>query len=254
MTGILIISLVIFIAVISYKRARLEQRLIKQIPVIDWLLMFVFPITFYLGLLMIVRNILLRERIDILDFEDSQLLGAGIFFMIYAFVGVSVHFVAKVLSRYIRPDKKSKAYQVNEIFHGKLSHYITFACSFMVIFILALFEINYPLPDMLSGFDIAVLSGAGILAGFSAFKGIFYTHEWIGGHNKPFFLISLVFLVILGGILSGDRLIIGYYPMNIFILALLFTVVSIYIVRRFQFFSRLSRRGRLRFISRLFSV
>ena len=124
----------------------------------------------------------------------------------------------------------------------------------MVIFILALFEINYPLPDMLSGFDIAVLSGAGILAGFSAFKGIFYTHEWIGGHNKPFFLISLVFLVILGGILSGDRLIIGYYPMNIFILALLFTVVSIYIVRRFQFFSRLSRRGRLRFISRLFSV
>src|SRR3989338_5606193 len=104
MTGILIISLVIFIAVISYKRARLEQRLIKQIPVIDWLLMFVFPITFYLGLLMIVRNILLRERIDILDFEDSQLLGAGIFFMIYAFVGVSVHFVAKVLSRYIRPD------------------------------------------------------------------------------------------------------------------------------------------------------
>jgi len=253
-TGILILALVIFITVISYRRQRLEEKLIKQIPVIDWFLMFASPIFFYVGLIMIVRNILSRHRVNILDFEESQILGIGIFFMIYAIVGVSVHFVAKVLSRYIKRDRSSKVYQVNEIFHGKLSHYLTFACSYMLVFTLALLEINYPLPQKLSGANFAVLTGVGILAGFSAFKGIFYTHQWIGGYNKPFYLISLVFLIILVGIFKSDNLIIAYYPMNIFIVAGLFSVVCIYGVRRILFFSRLSRPRRIKIISRLFSM
>src|SRR3989344_9691875 len=135
LTGILLISLVSFIAVVSYRRPKLEQRVIKNIPVVDWLNIFVFPIIFYFGLTMIVKNIMIRPRINILDFEDVQLLGAGALFLIYAFVGLSVHFVGKVLSRYIKKSTQSNIYYINEIFHGKLSHYIAYICSFMVIFI-----------------------------------------------------------------------------------------------------------------------
>lgn len=254
LTGILILALVTFMAVISYKKRRFEERLVKQIPVIDWLLMFVFPIAFYLGLLIVVRNIVIRQRIEILDFDDIQLFGIGIFFMIFAFVGNSVHFVSKVLSRYIKKDKKSKEYQVNEIFHGKLSHYITFACSYMVVFILALLEINYPSLLALNSISIVSLVGAGILAGFSAFKGIFYTHQWKGGFNKPFFLISVVFLAILTGIFKSSHLSAAFYPLNVFIISMFFTVVSIYAIRIILIYSKLSGKRRLRFISRLFSM
>src|SRR3989344_6839426 len=136
LTGILIISVVTFIAVISYRRPRLEQRVIKQIPVINWLFIFVFPIIFYFGLVLIVRSILERTRINLLDFDDAQIIGIGNIFTIYSMIGIGVHFVSKVLSRYIKKSKDPKVYQINEIFHGKLSHYVTFVCAYMVIFTL----------------------------------------------------------------------------------------------------------------------
>ena len=163
LTGILIISVVTFIAVISYRRPRLEQRVIKQIPVINWLFIFVFPIIFYFGLVLIVRSILERQRINILDFDDAQIIGIGNIFTIYSMVGVSVHFVSKVLSRYIKKSKDPKVYQINEIFHGKLSHYVTFACAYMVIFSLALLEINYPVFKRLPNAALTALALAGVL-------------------------------------------------------------------------------------------
>lgn len=254
LTGILIISVVTFIAVVSYRRPRLEQRVIKNIPLIDWFLIFVFPIFFYFGLVMIIKSVLLRERLNLLDFDDTQIIGIGTLFMIYSFVGISVHFVSKVLSRYIKRSKEPKVYQINELFHGKLSHYVTFACAYMVVFSLALLEINYPMPVRLTNLTIGAIISAGILAGFSAFKGIFYTNVWFGGYNKPFFLISLVFQLILSSIYRSQKLIMNYYPMNIFISVILLTVISIYVFRQFMIFFKLSKRRRLQFISRILSI
>ena len=254
LTGILIISLVTFIAVVSYKRPRLEQKLIKQIPIIDWLLIFVFPIIFYFGLLTIVKSILLRARIDILDFEDIQLIGIGIIFMIYSYVGISVHFVAKVLSRYIKKEDNPKVYRINEIFHGKLSHYVTFACAYMVIFTLALLELNYPMFTILPEFYLVLIAISGILAGYSSFKAIFYTNAWYGGYSKPFFLITLVFLIILKTIYRSHELMMGYYPLNVFISFVLLTVLCIYTFRQFLIFSKLSKKRRMNFITRILSV
>ena len=254
LTGILTIAFVAFIAVISYRHQRFEERLVKQIPLIDWLLMFVFPMTFYVGLINIVNNIVRRPRMQILDFDDSQILGLGIFFMVYAVVGISVHFVSKVLSRYIKQNRRDKAYRVNEIFHGKLSHYITFACAYLLVFSLALLEINHPLTEELNRLSFYVLAGVGIVAGFSAFKGIFITQRWIGGHSKPFFFISLVLLFFLTTIYKSHRLSLAYYPMNVFILLMLFTVVCIYVGRMFFRVAKLSGKRKLKFISRLLSL
>ena len=254
LTGILIISVVIFIAVVSYRRPRLEQRVIKQIPVIDWLIMFVFPILCYIGLVLVIRSILLRQRVTMLDFDDIQLIGVGGIFMIYLFVGTSVHFVSKVLSRYINKTKDAKIYQINELFHGKLSHYIVYVCGFMVAFLLAILEINYPMPEKLPNLTVVLITALGMTAGFSSFKSIFYTNASFGGYNKPFFLISIVLLSILSSIYRTQKLPIAFYPMNIFISGSLFSLISIFIIRQFLIFSKLSKKNRMRFIARLFST
>lgn len=254
LTGILIISLAIFISVVFYRRRRLEERVIKQIPIIDWLFMFVFPIIFYIGIVLIIKGMLFRYRVNILDFDEFFLIGVGAIFMIYGIVGVSVHFVSKVLSRYIRNDKNSKVYQINEIFHGKLSHYLTFACAYMVIFTVALLEINYPNPYKLTFSATLLMIATGVIAGFSAFKAIFWTNTWTGGYNKPFFIITLVFLIILRSIYKSNDLSIGYYPMNMFIFSSLLTVITIYVSRQILIYSKLTKKRRMRFLSRLLST
>ncbi|OGG03734.1 hypothetical protein A2W14_05090 [Candidatus Gottesmanbacteria bacterium RBG_16_37_8] len=254
LTGILLISLVIFIAVVSYKRPRLEQRVIKKIPVIDWFIIFVFPIIFYFGLVMIIRSIMQRPRLNILDFDDIQLLSSGALFLIYAFVGLSVHFVGKVLSRYIKKSIQSRIYYINEIFHGKLSHFIVFVCCYMVIFILALLEINYPSTYKMSLFSALVVMAAAIVAGFSSTKTIYYTNAWFGGYNKPLFSITFVMLIVLAGIYRANSLKLYYYPINIFISTILFTIVCVFLARQFLVYTRLSKRRRLKFISRILSA
>ena len=254
LTGILIISLVIFIAVVSYRSPKLERKVIKNIPVIDWFIIFVFPIAFYFGLTMIIKNIMIRPRVDILDFEDVQILSIGGLFLIYSFVGLSVHFVGKVLSRYIRRSNNSKIYLINEIFHGKLSHYVVYVCTYLLVFTLALLEINYPLVEGLNRSLITIVLLAGILAGVSATKGIFYTNAWFGGYNRSLFLVTLAILTVLISIYRADGLKLVYYPINIFLVAMLFAIIFTFLFRQLLIFSKLSKKRRLQFISRLLSA
>ncbi|KKS97827.1 MAG: hypothetical protein UV73_C0005G0104 [Candidatus Gottesmanbacteria bacterium GW2011_GWA2_43_14] len=254
LTGILLISLVVFIAVVSYRRPRLEERVIKNIPLVDWLNILVFPIVFYYGLILIVRNIMSRPRISILDFEDVSLLAVGILFLIYGFVGLSVHFVGKVLSRYIKSSGNSKIYAINEVFHGKLSHYIVFVCTYMLVFILALLEINYPLIHRLSFVYVSAITVCAVFGGFSGAKSIFFTSGWFGGYNKPLFSITAVLLLVLMSIFRSDGLNLSYYPVNIFVMTLMFTIVWTFLIRQFLIFSKLSRKRRLQFLSKLLSV
>ena len=254
LTGILLISLVIFIAVVSYKRPRFEERVIKNIPLVNWLNILVFPLFFYYGLVLIVLNIVSRPRVSILDFEDISLLSVGIIFLIYGFVGLSVHFVGKVLWRYLKKNKRSKIYAVNEIFHGKLSHYITFVCAYMLIFITALLEINHPLGAKLPYLYTLAIIVCAITGGFSGAKTIFFTSGWFGGYNKPLFSITAVLLLVLINLYRGNGLKLAYYPINVFAMTLLFTIIWIFLVRQFLIYSKLSKRRRLQFLSRILSV
>lgn len=253
-TGILIIAIVSFVAIISYRRPKFEQRLIKNIPLVDWFNILLFPIIFYYGLVLIVRSIIIRSRVEILDFDEAFLLGIGSIFLMYAFVGLSIHFVGKVLSRYINRKKSYKIYQINEVFHGKLSHYISFVCSWMVIFILALLEVNYPLQVPLNKAVVWVIIASGIIGGLSATKAIFYTSSWFGGYNKPLFFLTILLFVVLVSIFRSGHLRLMLYPLNIFIITLFGSIITAFLVRQFLIYSRLSKKRRLKFLSKIVSA
>lgn len=254
LTGILLLAIMVFIAVISYRRPRLEQRVFKNIPLIDWINILIVPTFMYFGLVLIVRSILFRPKVAILDFDESSLLAVGLLLLIYAFVGNSIHFVAKVLSRYIPADRHTIVYQVNEIFHGKLSHYLVFVCTFLVIFVTALLEINYPSSVKFHKNILWLLLIAGSISGVSTAKGIFYTSEWFGGYKKPLVILSGLLLSVLLTLFWINNLNFSYYPIGLFIVFLFASFIVTFIFRQFLIFSRLGRKRRLHFLAKLLSV
>lgn len=253
-TGLLIISIITFIAVLSYKRPRLEQKVFKNIPVVDWLNILGFPPIVYIGLTFIVVNILSRDRVQILDFEDFTLITVGIFFLVLAFVGQSIHFVSKVISRYLPEDRHSLEYQVNEMFHGKLSHYLVIVNSLLVTFILGLLEINHPFFSTQTVGKSLLIVLAGIIFGFSTGKSVIYSSGWYGGYFRPIF--SLVFILTLATLtlIKVNNLKFSYYPLNLFTVSAFITVMAIFLVRQFFIFSRLNKKRRLQFIARFLSI
>lgn len=253
-TGILLLSIITFIAVISYKRPRLENKVIKNIPLIDWMNILFVPLFAYLALILMVRNIIERGRADILDFEDFTLLSFGMFFLVYTLVANSIHFVSKVLSRYIAPQKHSLVYRINETFHGKLSHYMGFLSGFMVIFLLGLLEINHPLPYGMGVGTQRIILLAGLLFGISATQVVFHTSSWYGGYNKPLFFLVSFLLFILLSLFRMFRLPLFFYPIDLFVVTMFSSFTGTFVLRQLLIFSRLGKKRRLQFLAKILSV
>lgn len=250
-TGLLIISIVSFVAVLSYKRPRLEQKVFKNIPLLDWLNILGFPPLIYVGLVFIVTNILARTRVQILDYEDLTIIYIGILFLILAFVGNSIHFVSKVISRYLPVNKHTLEYQVNEIFHGKLSHYMVMIFSILTLFMVDLLELNHPLvvPYLVRYEWLIVI--AGIILGISASRTVIFSAGWLGGYFRPVFTLVFIIFLVLFSIIKINSLDMSYYAINLFSISTYVTVLVMFLIRQIFIFSKLNQKRRLQFIAKL---
>lgn len=253
-TGAVLLAIFTFLGFVSYRRQKLEQRVFKNIPLTDWINILVLPIGMYGAFYLMMRNILLRENVQVLDLDNLTLGAIAILFMVYAFVGNSIHFVGKVLWRYLPKRKNVMSYKVNEMFHGKLSHYLSYVCTGVVLFMAALLELNHPIVDRLSDNSMRLLVVAGIVFGMSVSKVIFYTNAWFGGYNKPIFFIVTLLLGTLWSIIKSHELYLVFYPFNTFVLSLFGSLSGTFLVRRFMVVTRLSRKKKLGLIMRILSV
>lgn len=250
-SGIILFAVFTLIAAFSYKRPRLEQRVIKNIPLIDWLNILFYPLLLYFALVLIILNILSRPVLEVLDFNDAQILAIGILVLIYGYVGNSIHFVGKVLSRYMKPKKHELIYQINEMFHGKLSHYMAFVSTLVVIFLIGLLEINHPDTSGFGKASLYLLIACGLAVGVSGSKAVFHASDWYGGYNKPLFLLSMSLLGILFGVSKYFHLKYALYPVNIFITSFYLSLSATFILKRTFRVYKLDRKGKLRFLIRL---
>ncbi len=253
-SGILLITIVGFIGIIAYRRPKLAEKVLKEVPLIDWLLILILPLILYLGMVIVVEQILSRPKVEYLDYDNLHLLPLGALFLIYGFVGNSIHFVSKVLSRYIKPNKRDLVYRINELFHGKLSHYMIYFCTLVVLFLLAILEINYPLDIKLTGSQEILIIISGVIFGVSGCKGIFYTNEWFGGYNKPFFVVISMMTVIIFTLFRSLNLKFIYYPFAFFVSVIFTSIVLTFIFRQFLIFSKLSNKRRFKFLVRILHI
>lgn len=252
LTGVIIIAVVILLAVLSHRRSRLEERIFKNVPLSDWLNFSIYPLSLYIGWFFVVKNILERPNINIFPLGDFDLLAISVLFFIYAFMGTGIHFTGKILWRYL--SRNSMAYRVNEMFHGKLSHYLVFLNMIFIIFLWAILEINHPLVFYAPGNYLKLTVLAGILFGYAGSRAIFYTNEWFGGYNKPLFFISSFLFILLINIEKFYRVNFAFYPTNLFVVSLCSGFVSSFIIRQFMIFAKLGQKRKLRFMAKIFSA
>ncbi len=122
--GLILVALVSLVGVLIHRRSRFEQRVFKNIPLIDWLYITIFPTLMFAGWIIMIKSIVNRPSINIIPIDDFDFVIIMIIFVLYAFIGNGLHFSSKVIWRYLpHTDRHKLVYKVNEMFHNKLSHY-----------------------------------------------------------------------------------------------------------------------------------
>lgn len=250
LVGLLLLALIAFIGAFGYKQSRLEQRVIKNISLVDWINILLVPLFGYVGAVLVVTNILSRPNADIFGLNDIGLFIVGMPFFIYAFVGNSIHVVSKAISRHMKENPRSLSYRVTELFHGKFSHYISWVCLFLAFFVIVLLEINHPLTSALSTDVTWVIAFAAILVGVSMARTFFYTSDYWGGNRSMYIFIGALFIAV-SGLFSSFHLSYSYYPTGLFLAMMVGTMLILFILRRVFVVFRLTQKRRLRFLVRL---
>lgn len=254
LTGILIIAVIGLLGVLSHRRSRLESKIYKNIPLTDWLIVLFLPVILYIGWFFVVKNILNRPFISLIPLDDIDILAITILFMVYGFVGNGIHFTGKILWRYLHPYKHSMAYRINEMFHGKLTHYLVYLNSMFIVFLLAVLEVNHPIQDTVTSGYLKLMAIAGVIFGISATKTIFITNEWFGGYNKPLFFIVSLLLMIIMTMNKIFQISFSSYPINLFVVSMGVSFISAFVIRQLFIFTRLNTKRRLRFLTRILSA
>lgn len=254
LTGILLFALVGILAVATHRGSRLERKIVKNIPLTEWVNFFIYPFLLFIGWSAITRNILSRPLHLIFPMEDFDTLGFIVLCMIWGSGGNALHFTGKILWRYLSGYRNTKINQVNEMFHGKMSHYLIYLSVICMLFLMALLELNHPLSDPFPRFSHFFLIVAGIVFGLVASKSVFFTNEWYGGYNRPLFFISTT---LLSGLISLHKFYAvsyRYFPMNAFIVSVFICFCMTFVIRQIMIFTQLNQKRKLRYIAKFLNI
>lgn len=253
-TGLLIIAIICLLGILSHRNTRLEQKILKNVPLVDWFTILVFPVGLYIGWVLVVENILDRPTVPLFPLEDFEILAITVLFFVYGMVGNALHFTGKVLWRYLQGQKHTTAYQITEMFHNKLGHYLSYLSALFIFAFLLLLEINHPIVGHPYRHYLLLIIIVGILSGVSSSKAVLDTSEWFGGYNKPLFFVVGALLILLLSLFKTLHLRFSLYPVSIFIISMFAAYLATFAIRQFFIFARLGKKRRLRFLAKILSV
>lgn len=252
--GLFLLAIVLFLSVVTHRQTRLEKKLLKNIPIADWITITILPLFVLLAGWMFITSIVARPSAAITPFEDLDLIGMTVFFIIFGFIGVTLHFTSKVLWRYIPKREARTAYKINEMFHNRISHYVIYVSASLAVFLLTILEINHPVASGMSQSTMLTVIFAGILSGWSYGRSIFYVNQWFGGYNRPFFILIFIFAFLQKEIFAGFKLSFENYPLSLMVMLNWLTFLGVFIIRQLLIFTRLNNKHKLRYIMKIFSV
>lgn len=254
LTGLLVIVALGVIAVLTHRNSRIEQVILKDIYLWEWLTILVLPMMFYIGWILIVKSILERPKLPIFPLDDFDVIAITILFLSYGSIGNALHFISKVMWRYISKAKKTMLYRINEMFHDKLSHYLIYLGAIFTLFLLPILEINHPIDGGLMPHYLAIIIVSGIVFGNFAGRGIISVNEWFGGYNKPLFFVIAVILGLVLSLYKSLHLSVKHYPVSIFIISMGGSYLSTFIFRQIVIYSKLNNKRKLKFLTKLFQA
>jgi len=244
--GMLVFFAVIAFGVLTYDRPRFEQKIYKNIPLDDWMLITVFPIGCYIATALFVYSIILRPTVQVLPFQDIDIIIAGVLILIYSSAGNSIHFTSKVLWKYLDKHKQKTAYEVNELFHGRFSHLITFIGVILIMFCICLLELNHPLSEPIT--DKTQLS---VLL-LSIFTGLFVARMVIKSRsqdlswriNRQMFSIGVLLACLHAYVISTYNINLLLHPFNDYTFLFLLTFIVSFLLRKAYYSLRIFNAAR----------
>ena len=245
------LALTVFFGVFVYRRPSFEKKLLKQIPIVDWMNLLLLPTIVYFALASIVISILSRYESTILEVNDEILFSLLILVLIFTFIGNSIHFCGKVLWRYIPVNKNDIVYQVNEIFHDKLSHYLSFMGALVTLFLIGILEINHPSEMSMSPMQFSTMIVVGMVSGAAGLKAVL---AWTHSQYRPISWLNFLLLCLQLFIFGSYDLTFMYYQYNVFLLSYMATMSVLFSVRTIMIITRLHGKRRMRFIAKLVSL
>ena len=145
------------------------------------------------------------------------------------------------------------AYRVNEMFHGKLSHYLIFLNVMFIIFLLSIIEINHPINGGVTKLYLAMTAFCGVIFGVSSVRTVFYPHEWFGGYNKPLFFIYLGLFLAHNALFKVYNLSFYNYPVSMFVAYTFMTGIVAFTAQQLGILSRLDAKRRIKYLVRIIS-
>ncbi len=239
--GMAIFLTIVCFGVLTHDKTRFESKVYKNIPLYDWMLITFFPVGCFVATAIFVRSIVLRQFYQVLPFQDFEILIVGTLVLIYASAGNSIHFTSKVLWRYLDPHKQKTAYEVNELFHGKFSHLLSFVGVLLIMFSMSLLEINHPLPLPIDQVRQWVVLLAGIFTGGFVTKMIINSRsdsnakDFSWSVNRSVFLIGLTIGLLHIYIIYIYKLNLLLYPFNTYTVIFIISVILAFLVRKAYF-------------------
>lgn len=252
--GLIIAAVAGILAVLTHRSSRLEHKVYKHVPLVEWLNLLVYPTFFFIGWLAVIANIFTRPKTEIFPLDDFLLMSIIFFSIIYGFIGTALHFTGKILWHYLKTQPKAMAFRVNEMFHGRLSHYLTYINTMAVLFLTPLLEINHPLIDPLPHAYQALIMIIAVLCGAAFCRAIFYTNEWFGGYSRPLSFLGLMFLGVLVAIQQFYDVPFDKSPVLFFSTSVFACFVGTFALRQLFIFLRLANKNKLRYVSRFFLI
>jgi hypothetical protein len=251
-TGIFLFVIALFIGIFSYQRPLIHKRSYKKIPLPYWLNMFVLPAIVICGIATIVASIMKNQRIELIGTNEYYLVSVIVIFVVYAFIGNSLHTVGKILSIYIPHDKSSALYQINRIFWDKLGHYLTFLCSICVLIGISFLEINYPSDISLTKTQLYFITIIGISFGVCTMRVLqLSSYQTTAKYYKNSIIVfsSLFALQLL--IITKLNMNLRHYYFNLFMLSFLASTNLAFMLRYILKITKLNRLAKNKYFKKL---
>jgi len=206
---LLLLVIVCVLALIIYKLPFFNNTFIlgKKINLTQGLFLTVFPALAVLCIGLIFVEILYRPFTSIIPIQDATFIIMVFVLMLMLGIGLGIHTFSKIVSLYLT-NKKSVFYKENEFFHGPVSHLAFNLAVLVLVFVLALFELNHPSLDQIVVIQQVII---GLILGVCYVLGIFFYV-----HSRRFVLfflgVSVIQSIVLF-LLKGDILFYPYFTM-----------------------------------------
>lgn len=204
-----LVVVILFAAALAYKISLLHTKSVGKFSLLQLLYLvivpgFIFPLAFSY-----VQSILERPLGHPIVFSDGLLINIILLSMMFAYGGIAIHAVTKMLSTILKSER-SKAYELNRYFHLTFSHNLIFGGAAMVILGLTLLELNH-VPQATSQ-NILLVILKSLLFGGTAILGLYLynpyqedraTTRW-ADLKSVFLILWLAFMVILYAVRKID--------------------------------------------------